>query len=76
LPANSVTVGATFDFIINVVYAATTASASGGRWIQAYQWGTLSVSATTTLYDNSTGYKLIYSSNGSTWNYTGSWSYV
>jgi hypothetical protein len=76
LPANSVTVGATFDFIINVIYAATDTSVSGGRWINAYAWGSLSVGATTTLYNSATGFKLIYSSNGTTWNYTGSWSYV
>jgi hypothetical protein len=76
LPANSVTVGTTFDFIINVIYAATTTSVSGSQWINAYQWATLSVGASTTIYDSATGFKLIYSSNGSTWNYTGSWSYV
>jgi hypothetical protein len=76
LPANSVTVGATFDFIINVVYAATTTSVSGGRWINAYAWASLSVGATTTLYNSATGFKLIYSSNGTVWNYTGTWSYV
>jgi hypothetical protein len=76
LPANTVTVGATFDFIINVVYAATTTSVSGSRWINAYAWGSLSVGATTTLYNSATGFKLIYSSNGTTWNYTGAWSYV
>jgi len=76
LPANSVTVGATFDFIINVIYAATNTSVSGSQWINAYAWGSLSVGATTTLYNSATGYKLIYSSNGTTWNYTGSWSYV
>jgi hypothetical protein len=76
LPANTVTVGATFDFIINVIYAATDTSVSGGRWINAYAWGSLSVGATTTLYNSATGFKLIYSSNGTTWNYTGSWSYV
>lgn len=76
LPANSVTVGATFDFIINVIYAATNTSVSGSQWINAYQWGTLSVGASTTIYDSATGFKLIYSSNGSIWNYTGSWSYV
>ena len=76
LPANSVTVGATFDFIINVIYAATNTSVSGSQWINAYAWGSLSVGATTTLYNSATGYKLIYSSNGTTWNYTGAWSYV
>jgi hypothetical protein len=76
LPANSVTVGATFDFIINVIYAATNTSVSGAQWINAYQWATLSVGASTTIYDSATGFKLIYSSNGTTWNYTGSWSYV
>lgn len=76
LPANSVTVGTTFDFIINVIYAATNTSVSGSQWINAYQWATLSVGASTTIYDSATGFKLIYSSNGSTWNYTGSWSYV
>jgi hypothetical protein len=49
---------------------------SGARWISAYQYGTLSVGATTTLFDSGTGYKLIYQSNGTTWNYTGAWSYV
>jgi hypothetical protein len=76
LPASSVTVGATFDFIINVIYAATNTTVSGAQWINAYQWATLSVGASTTIYDSATGFKLIYSSNGSTWNYTGSWSYV
>jgi hypothetical protein len=76
LPASSVTVGATFDFIINVIYAATNTSVSGSQWINAYAWGSLSVGATTTLYNSATGFKLIYSSNGTTWNYTGSWSYV
>lgn len=76
LPASSVTVGTTFDFIINVLYASTATSVSGARWISAYQYGTLSVAATTTLFDSSTGYKLIYQSNGSSWNYTGTWSYV
>jgi len=76
LPANTVTVGTTFDFIINVLFATTTTSVSGAQWISAYQYGTLSVAATTTLFDSATGFKLIYQSNGSTWNYTGSWSYV
>jgi hypothetical protein len=76
LPANTVTVGTTFDFIINVLFASTGTSVSGARWISAYQYGTLSVAATTTLFDSATGYKLIYQSNGTTWNYTGAWSYV
>lgn len=76
LPANTVTVGTTFDFIINVLFASTSTSVSGARWISAYQYGTLSVAATTTLFDSGTGYKLIYQSNGTTWNYTGTWSYV
>ncbi len=76
LPANTVTVGTTFDFIVNVLYASTGTSVSGARWISAYQYGTLSVAATTTLFDSATGYKLIYQSNGTTWNYTGAWSYV
>jgi hypothetical protein len=76
LPANTVTVGATFDFIINVIYAATNTSVSGSQWINAYAWGSLSVGATTTLFNSATGFKLIYSSNGTTWNYTGAWSYV
>ena len=76
LPASSVTVGATFDFIINVIYAATNTSVSGSQWINAYAWGSLSVGATTTLFNSATGFKLIYSSNGTTWNYTGAWSYV
>ena len=76
LPANTVTVGTTFDFIINVLYASTSTSVSGARWISAYQYGTLSVAATTTLFDSATGYKLIYQSNGTTWNYTGTWSIV
>jgi len=76
LPASTVTVGTTFDFIINVLYASTATSVSGARWISAYQYGTLSVGATTTLFDSGTGYKLIYQSNGTTWNYTGAWSYV
>jgi hypothetical protein len=76
LPANTVTVGTTFDFIINVIYAATNTSVSGSQWINAYAWGSLSVGATTTLYNSATGFKLIYSSNGTTWNYTGAWSYV
>jgi len=76
LPASSVTVGTTFDFIINVLFASTATSVSGARWISAYQYGTLSVAATTTLFDSATGYKLIYQSNGTTWNYTGTWSAV
>jgi hypothetical protein len=76
LPANTVTVGTTFDFIINVIYAATNTSVSGSQWINAYAWGSLSVGATTTLYNSATGFKLIYSSNGTVWNYTGAWSYV
>jgi hypothetical protein len=76
LPANTVTVGTTFDFIINVLFATTATSVSGAQWISAYQYGTLSVAATTTLFDSATGFKLIYQSNGSAWNYTGSWSYV
>ena len=35
-----------------------------------------SVSTSTTLYNSNTGYKLTYSSNGSNWSYTGTWSYV
>jgi hypothetical protein len=76
LPASSVTVGATFDFIINVIYAATNTTVSGSQWINAYAWGSLSVGATTTLFNSATGFKLIYSSNGTVWNYTGAWSYV
>jgi hypothetical protein len=76
LPASSVTVGTTFDFIINVLFASTTTSVSGARWISAYQFGTLSVAATTTLFDSATGYKLIYQSDGTSWNYTGTWSAV
>ena len=76
LPANTVTVGATFDFIINVIYAATNTTVSGSQWINAYAWGSLSVGATTTLFNSATGFKLIYSSNGTVWNYTGAWSYV
>lgn len=76
LPASNVAVGTTFEFIVNVLYASTSTSVSGSRYISAYLWGSISVAATTTLYDSSTGYKLIYQSNGSTWNYTGTWSYV
>lgn len=76
LPASTVTVGTTFDFIINVLFATTATSVTGAQWISAYQYGTLSVAATTTLFDSATGFKLVYQSNGSTWNYTGSWSYV
>ena len=76
LPASTVTVGTTFDFIINVLFATTATSVTGAQCISAYQYGTLSVAATTTLFDSATGFKLVYQSNGSTWNYTGSWSYV
>lgn len=34
------------------------------------------MSTSTTLYNSNTGYKLTYSSNGSNWSYTGTWSYV
>ena len=76
IPASSVTVGTQFEFIINVIYATTSTSVGGSRWINAYQWGTLSVSASTNIIDSYTGFKLIYTSNGTTWNYTGTWSYV
>lgn len=76
IPASSVTPGTIFYLTINVLYASTTSSVGGGRWINAYQWGTLSVSSSTTLYNSSLGYKLSYYSNGSTWIYTGSWSFV
>ena len=76
IPASSVTPGTQFQLVINVVYASTTSSVGGSRWINAYQWGTLSVSSSTTLYNGSLGYKLTYYSNGSTWIYTGSWSFV
>ena len=76
IPASAVTVGTQFEFIVNVIYASTSTSVSGSQWISAYQWGTLSVAASTNLYDSYTGFKLIYTSDGSTWNYTGTWSYV
>lgn len=76
IPANAVTVGTLFRFVINVVYAGTNTSVSGSQWIMAYQWGTLGVSASTTIYNSSTGFSLLYQSNGSSWVYTGSWSYV
>ena len=76
MPANTVTAGAQFNLIINRTYASTSNSISASQWISAYQWGTLSVNSTTTLYDSTVGYRLIYQSNGSTWSYTGSWSYV
>ena len=68
--------GTQFQFVINVIYAGTSTSVSGSRWISAYQWGTLSVAASTTIYESSTGFKLIYQSNGASWVYTGVWSYV
>ena len=76
IPAAAVTVGTLFRFVINVVYAGTNTSVSGSQWINAYQWGTLGVSASTTIYNSSTGFSLLYQSNGSSWVYTGSWSYV
>jgi hypothetical protein len=76
IPASAVTPGTLFQLTINVVYAGTDTSISASRWIMAYQWGTLSVGATTNLYNSSTGFKLTYSSNGSSWTYTGAWSYV
>jgi hypothetical protein len=76
IPASAVTVGTLFRFVINVVYAGTNTSVSGSQWINAYQWGTLGVSASTTIYNSSTGFSLLYQSNGSSWVYTGSWSYV
>ncbi len=76
LPASTVPVGTQFSLIINIAYATTSNSVSGAQWINAYQWGTLSVSSTTTLYNSFLGRKLIYQSNGTTWVYTGSWSTV
>jgi hypothetical protein len=76
IPANTVSSGTTFELIINYVYAGTSSSFSASRWIQAYRWGTASISSTTTIYQSGTGYKLRYSSNGSNWSYTGIWSYV
>jgi hypothetical protein len=76
IPASAVTPGTLFRLIINVVYAGTDTSISAARWIMAYQWGTLSVGASTTLYNSSTGFSLTYQSTGSSWVYTGSWSYV
>jgi hypothetical protein len=76
IPASAVTVGTIFRLVINVVYAGTNTSVSGSQWIMAYQWGTLGVSASTTIYNSSTGFSLTYQSNGSSWVYTGSWSYV
>ena len=74
-PASSAP-GQLFYLTINIIYAGTSTSVSGGRWINAYQWGTLSVGASTTLYNNSLGYKLTYYSDGANWYYTGQWSYV
>ena len=76
IPASAVTPGTLFRLVINVVYAGTNTSVSGSQWIMAYQWGTLGVSASTTIYNSSTGFSLTYQSNGSSWIYTGSWSYV
>lgn len=76
MPANTVPSGTQFYLIINNQYAVSGSSVSGSRWISAYQWGTLSVSTSTTIYDSSLGYRLVYQSNGTSWNYTGSWSYV
>lgn len=76
MPANTVASGTQFSLIINKTYAGTSNSISASQWISAYRWGTLSVNSTTTLYDSTTGYKLIYQSNGTSWSYTGSWSYV
>ena len=76
MPANTVPYGTQFSLIVNISYATTSNSVSGSQWINAYRWGSLSVSATTTLYNSYLGRKLIYYSNGSTWVYTGSWSNV
>jgi hypothetical protein len=76
IPASAVTPGTLFRLVINVVYAGTNTTVSGSQWIMAYQWGTLGVSASTTIYNSSTGFSLTYQSNGSSWIYTGSWSYV
>jgi hypothetical protein len=62
--------------IINNIYAGSISSFIAGRWILAYRWATGSVSTSTNIYNSSTGYKLTYNSNGSTWSYTGTWSYV
>lgn len=75
LPASQAS-GLNFELIINNIYAGSSSSFSAGRWILAYRWGTASVSTSTTLYNSNTGYKLTYSSNGSNWSYTGTWSYV
>lgn len=73
IPASSVTPGTQFFLIVNVIYAGSSSVVSGGRWINAYAWGSLSVSTTTTIYNSFIGKKLTYQSNGSTWFYTGSW---
>jgi hypothetical protein len=75
LPASNAS-GLNFELIINNIYAGSSSSFSAGRWILAYRWATASVSTSTTLYNSNTGYKLTYSSNGSNWSYTGTWSYV
>jgi hypothetical protein len=75
LPASQAS-GLNFELIINNIYAGSSSSFSAGRWILAYRWATASVSTSTTLYNSNTGYKLTYSSNGSNWSYTGTWSYV
>jgi len=75
LPASTAS-GQTFELIINNIYAGSSSSFSAGRWILAYRWATASVSTSTSIYNSSTGYKLIYQSNGSTWAYTGTWSTI
>jgi len=75
LPASNAS-GLNFELIINNIYAGSSSSFSAGRWILAYRWATGSVSTSTNIYNSSTGYKLTYNSNGSTWSYTGTWSYV
>jgi hypothetical protein len=74
--ASTVPVGTNFELIINQLTASSSSSFSAGRFINAYQWGTASVSTSTTLTVSGTGYKLIYQSNGTTWNYTGTWSTI
>ena len=74
--ASTVPAGTNFELIINQLTASSSSSFSAGRFINAYQWGTASVSTSTTLTVSGTGYKLIYQSNGTTWNYTGTWSTI
>jgi len=75
LPASSVANGTEFYLIINMLNTSTTSSFSAGRWINAYQWGTASISSSTVLTSSSIGYKLRYTASSGVWNYS-SWSFV